>query len=44
MLISLSQIGINYFGQNGELRGCINDVKNIQAFLLCKDIIPPLGD
>ncbi|KAF9468049.1 caspase domain-containing protein [Collybia nuda] len=28
-------VGINYFGQNGELRGCINDVQNIVAFL-CK--------
>ncbi|KAJ2916612.1 hypothetical protein MD484_g3828, partial [Candolleomyces efflorescens] len=27
-------IGINYFGQNGELRGCINDVKNVKAFLM----------
>eukprot|EP00588_Corethron_pennatum_P005794 CAMPEP_0194282024 /NCGR_PEP_ID=MMETSP0169-20130528/22183_1 /TAXON_ID=218684 /ORGANISM="Corethron pennatum, Strain L29A3" /LENGTH=347 /DNA_ID=CAMNT_0039027235 /DNA_START=44 /DNA_END=1087 /DNA_ORIENTATION=- len=27
-------IGINYTGQQGELRGCINDVKNIKAFLL----------
>ncbi|KEZ46737.1 hypothetical protein SAPIO_CDS0013 [Scedosporium apiospermum] len=26
-------IGINYFGQEGELRGCINDVKNVSAFL-----------
>jgi len=26
-------IGINYFGQKGELRGCINDVNNIKAFL-----------
>jgi len=26
-------IGINYVGQKGELRGCINDVKNIRAFL-----------
>jgi hypothetical protein len=26
-------IGINYFGQEGELRGCLNDVKNISAFL-----------
>ena len=26
-------IGINYFGQKGELRGCINDVQNIKAFL-----------
>lgn len=27
-------IGINYFGQNGELAGCINDVKNIKNFLI----------
>ncbi|KAI9904011.1 hypothetical protein N3K66_000540 [Trichothecium roseum] len=26
-------IGINYFGQDGELRGCINDVHNVSAFL-----------
>ncbi|KXN84709.1 Metacaspase-1 [Leucoagaricus sp. SymC.cos] len=26
-------IGINYVGQNGELRGCINDARNIQRFL-----------
>jgi Caspase domain len=26
-------IGINYKGQQGELRGCLNDVKNIRAFL-----------
>ncbi|KAG2017809.1 hypothetical protein CC2G_007286 [Coprinopsis cinerea AmutBmut pab1-1] len=26
-------IGINYIGQSGELRGCINDVKNIKRFL-----------
>ncbi|KAL5351463.1 Ca(2+)-dependent cysteine protease [Pseudogymnoascus australis] len=26
-------IGINYFGQEGELRGCINDVKNVSAYL-----------
>jgi len=26
-------IGINYFGQSGELRGCINDVRNIKNFL-----------
>ncbi|KAH8830794.1 peptidase C14, caspase domain-containing protein [Flagelloscypha sp. PMI_526] len=29
-------IGINYFKQQGELRGCINDVKNIQNFLISK--------
>lgn len=29
-------IGINYFGQEGELRGCINDVKNLSAFLINK--------
>ncbi|ORX49150.1 peptidase C14 [Hesseltinella vesiculosa] len=27
-------IGINYFGSKNELRGCINDVHNIKAFLL----------
>ncbi|KAI1495687.1 caspase domain-containing protein [Biscogniauxia marginata] len=27
-------IGINYFGQQGELKGCINDTKNLSAFLI----------
>jgi len=27
-------IGINYFGTRAELRGCINDVKNIRAFVV----------
>lgn len=26
-------IGINYFGQKGELKGCINDVHNVKRFL-----------
>lgn len=26
-------IGINYFKSKGELRGCINDVKNVERFL-----------
>jgi hypothetical protein len=26
-------IGINYFSQRGQLRGCINDVKNMSSFL-----------
>lgn len=26
-------IGVNYFGQRGQLRGCINDVKNMSAYL-----------
>ncbi len=26
-------IGINYFNQRGELRGCINDVKNMSSYL-----------
>jgi hypothetical protein len=26
-------IGINYLGQKGQLRGCINDVRNMSAFL-----------
>lgn len=27
-------IGINYFGQRGQLRGCINDVRNMTAYLV----------
>ena len=27
-------IGINYKGQQGELRGCHNDVKNIKEYLI----------
>ncbi|KAI1335945.1 caspase domain-containing protein [Xylariaceae sp. FL0016] len=27
-------IGINYFGQQGELHGCINDTKNVSSFLM----------
>ena len=30
---SIFQIGINYFGQTAELKGCINDANNMQAFL-----------
>jgi len=26
-------IGINYIGQKGQLRGCINDVKNVSTYL-----------
>ncbi|PPJ60600.1 hypothetical protein CBER1_03674 [Cercospora berteroae] len=26
-------VGINYFGQRGQLRGCINDVKNLSGYL-----------
>ncbi|ATY64730.1 Peptidase C14, caspase catalytic [Cordyceps militaris CM01] len=26
-------IGINYFGQRGQLRGCINDVRNMTSYL-----------
>ncbi|EMF08947.1 Peptidase_C14-domain-containing protein [Sphaerulina musiva SO2202] len=26
-------VGINYFGQRGQLRGCINDVKNMSGYL-----------
>lgn len=29
-------VGINYFGQKGELRGCINDVNNIKEFITSK--------
>lgn len=27
-------IGVNYFGQKGELRGCINDVHNVMNYLM----------
>lgn len=27
-------IGINYFGQKAELKGCINDTKNVSQFLI----------
>jgi hypothetical protein len=27
-------IGINYVGQKAELRGCINDARNMQKFLM----------
>ena len=26
-------IGINYFGQRGELKGCVNDVRNMSTYL-----------
>jgi len=26
-------IGINYFGQRGQLKGCINDVRNMSSYL-----------
>ncbi|KAM0521834.1 hypothetical protein ACHAPE_002396 [Trichoderma viride] len=29
-------IGINYFGSKAELKGCINDVHNVSAFLIDK--------
>ncbi|KAI1848353.1 hypothetical protein JX265_008867 [Neoarthrinium moseri] len=29
-------VGINYFGQRGQLRGCINDVKHMSAYLVEK--------
>lgn len=29
-------IGINYFRQKGELKGCINDVRNLSNFLMQK--------
>jgi hypothetical protein len=29
-------IGINYFGTKGELRGCINDVKNVNQFIVSR--------
>jgi hypothetical protein len=27
------QIGINYFGTSSELKGCINDARNVEKFL-----------
>ncbi|CAJ2508570.1 Uu.00g135960.m01.CDS01 [Anthostomella pinea] len=27
-------VGINYFGQRGQLRGCINDVRNMSGYLV----------
>lgn len=33
-------MGINYRGQNGELRGCINDVKHMARILTQKYHIP----
>lgn len=36
--LTLDQIGINYFGQSGELRGCINDAQNIVGFLCSKSV------
>lgn len=32
--VAALMIGINYTGQRGELRGCHNDVENIQKFLI----------
>ena len=33
-------IGINYKGTSGELRGCINDVKNVQTMITTKFKFP----
>lgn len=30
----VEQIGINYRGQENELRGCINDAKRVREFLI----------
>ncbi|KAI9202398.1 caspase domain-containing protein [Polychytrium aggregatum] len=35
-------IGINYIGSKHELKGCINDIKNIQSWLLKRD--PAYGE
>lgn len=32
----LLQIGINYIRQQNELKGCINDARNVQRFLICE--------
>lgn len=31
--LNREQIGINYFGQQSELNGCINDARNVERFL-----------
>jgi len=31
-------IGINYRGQEGELSGCQNDVKNVSNVLACRSV------
>ncbi|EJF64754.1 hypothetical protein DICSQDRAFT_52722 [Dichomitus squalens LYAD-421 SS1] len=31
--IALAQVGINYFGQSAELKGCINDARNVTRYL-----------
>jgi hypothetical protein len=33
-------IGINYFGQKGELSGCVNDVKQMKAFIVSRGFNP----
>ena len=35
------QIGINYFRQPAELKGCINDARNIERFLTSQLVYPP---
>jgi len=36
------QIGINYFRQPAELKGCINDARNIERFLTSQLVYAPL--
>lgn len=38
-IVLTNQIGINYFGQKGELAGCINDALNVKQFL-CGQSVP----
>jgi len=34
------QIGINYIGMDGELKGCINDVLNMKRYLIAEGYLP----
>lgn len=36
IVLTQTQIGINYAGTDAELKGCINDVLNVKRFLCCE--------
>ena len=38
-LLTIHEIGINYKGQENELRGCINDAKRVREFLISEECI-----
>lgn len=39
VFLPIYQIGINYFGTQSELKGCINDAQNVRNFLCSKRIL-----